>query len=401
MAVIKLIDAALRFQGEAGRFAYLAPLYKQAKAVAWDYLKHYARMIPETEINESELWVQFPNGARVRLFGADNPDSLRGLYLDGVVLDEVAQMKPEVWGEIVQPTLADRRGWALFIGTPKGINLFSDVYFSAQANDDWYAGLWGVYDTDALAPEEIEAQRQSMTEMQFAQEFLCDFGASSDNVLIPFTAATEACARVITPDQIAHAPRIVGVDVARQGGDRTVIFKRQGLQAFTPKVMIGADAMAVAAAVLQVIRDWEPDAVFIDGSGGYGAGVIDRLRQLNENPIEIQFGGKPLDGRMANKRTEMWWNMAEWVKGSGALPRGVPALLTDLCAPTYDYANSANKIALESKDKIRSRINVSPDMGDALALTFAYPVAPRGINGARASASQSMTQDYDPYARLG
>ena len=125
--IVHLILQAHKSKLKRPRFAYIAPFYRQAKTIAWDYLKHYGRMVPALRISESELWVEFANQARVRLFGADNPDALRGQYFDGAVLDEVAQMRPAVWGEIVRPALADRRGWAVFIGTPKGQNLFFRV----------------------------------------------------------------------------------------------------------------------------------------------------------------------------------------------------------------------------------------------------------------------------------
>src|SRR5690606_9719062 len=127
MAVMRLIAAALANERQSPRYAYIAPQLNQAKDVAWTYLKHYGLKVPGASVNESELCVEFPNGARVRIYGADNPDRLRGIYLDGVVLDEVADMKPEVWDEVVLPTLTDRQGWALFIGTPKGVNRFSEM----------------------------------------------------------------------------------------------------------------------------------------------------------------------------------------------------------------------------------------------------------------------------------
>ncbi|MBQ9406732.1 MAG: DEAD/DEAH box helicase family protein, partial [Desulfovibrio sp.] len=112
--------------------AYIAPLRTQAKAIAWRELKRWSATIPGRVVNESDLFVEFAQSdgttARVRLFGADNPDALRGQYFDYVVLDEVAQMRPETWEEVVRPTLSDRHGGALFIGTPQGINLFSQLY---------------------------------------------------------------------------------------------------------------------------------------------------------------------------------------------------------------------------------------------------------------------------------
>src|SRR5690606_32193230 len=104
-----------------------------------------------------------------------------------------------------------------------------------------------------------------------------------------------------------HAPKVIGVDVARYGDDRTVIVKRQGLASFAPIIMRGADAMAVASRVAALKAEWDADAVMVDGTGGYGAGVIDRLRQLGHHVLEVQFGGKPTDPRFANKRTEIFW----------------------------------------------------------------------------------------------
>ena len=116
-----LIVKALTEGKADGRYAYLAPYYAQAKSIAFDYLMRFSEPV-RVNHNVSELWVELINGARIRLFGADNADSLRGLYLDGVVLDEFADMKPSIWGAVLRPLLSDRRGWAVFIGTPKGHN---------------------------------------------------------------------------------------------------------------------------------------------------------------------------------------------------------------------------------------------------------------------------------------
>ena len=117
--VNELIKAALTFPGTDGRFGYVAPFYSQAKAVAWDYAKRFSAVVPGLQINESELRITYPNGSSIRLFGADNADSLRGLYFDGLVADEYGDWKPSVWGYVIRPALADRGGWAIIIGTPK------------------------------------------------------------------------------------------------------------------------------------------------------------------------------------------------------------------------------------------------------------------------------------------
>ena len=194
LSVNHLIKQAMLCSKPRGLFAYVGPLRNQAKAVAWNYLKHYSATIPLRKINEGELSISLPSnatpsGSVIRIFGADNPDALRGLYFDGIILDEVAQMKPEVWFETVQPALSDRQGWALFIGTPKGINLFSDLYEQAaerQARGDsnWLALSFPVTETNALPESEVARLREELSDNVFRQEMLCDFSASSDNVLI-------------------------------------------------------------------------------------------------------------------------------------------------------------------------------------------------------------------------
>jgi hypothetical protein len=375
LAIMKLIDAALCCTRERGQYAYIAPQLKQAKGLSWDYLKSYSLKIPGTEVNESELWVRFPNGARIRLFGADNPDSLRGYYFDGAVVDEVAQMKRELWGEILIPALSDRQGWVLFIGTPKGMNLFSELYFAALANEaEWFHGCYTHLDTKALPDSEVEKMRREMTPNQFRQEMMCDFGASSDDNLIPQELAREAVSRKVTFQQIEHAPKILGVDVAWDGGDRCVIFKRQGLATFEPVVRQGIPEKSFSAVVTGIIDVWQPDAVFVDITGGYGGEVLSRIRDSGFSAIGVKFSeGAYEDDKFLNLRAEMWFKMMTWLKDGGALPND-PGLIQELCAPTYDNNNAAAKLQLEAKKKIKERLGFSPDKADALALTFAQPV---------------------------
>jgi Terminase large subunit, T4likevirus-type, N-terminal len=375
LAILRLIDAALRLTRPMGRYGYIAPQLKQAKRIAWRYLKFYARKIPGTSVNEGELWIEFANGARIQVLGADRPDTIRGDYFDGVVIDEVAQIKPQLWGEVVRPMLADRLGWALFIGTPKGINLFSQVYYKALADPEWFARVFTCYDTDALAPEEIAAMRREMSELEFRQEMLCDFTASAANTLISIEDAQAATQRVLDDKLYHYAPKILGVDVAWQGGDRSVMIGRQGLQAFAPTVKQGIPEKTFASLIAQKIEDFEPAMVFVDNTGGYGGEVVSRLRDLGHKNVQgIVFSWKASSERFFNLRAEMWFKMAEWVKQGAALPND-SALISEMCAPTYSHDNISNRLKLESKDEIRERLGVSPDIADALALTFAMPVA--------------------------
>ncbi|MBE6441855.1 MAG: hypothetical protein E7022_05915 [Desulfovibrio desulfuricans] len=180
-AVNDLIRAALSSTRNDWRAAYAAPFYSQAKQVAWDYIKRFAAPVPGVKFNESELRVDFPNGARIRLYGTDNADALRGLYLDDLVLDEPADMVRSVWTQVLRPMLADRQGRALFCGTPHGTeNLFYDVW--QQAGDDT-SGLWSRFrfpasETGYLPAAELEAARRAMDAAEYAQEFECSFAAA-------------------------------------------------------------------------------------------------------------------------------------------------------------------------------------------------------------------------------
>lgn len=161
-----------------GRFAYVAPFYAQAKDVAWEYLKHYTAPILADAPNESELRVDLVNGARIRLYGADNADRLRGLGFDGLIADEFGDWRAGVWSEILRPALADRQGRVTFIGTPKGKNEFFDLWQLAQKSDAWFNVELKASETGLLPQEELDDAREAMTRDQYEQEFECSFDAS-------------------------------------------------------------------------------------------------------------------------------------------------------------------------------------------------------------------------------
>jgi hypothetical protein len=179
-AVNELLIRALYTQKENGRYAYIAPYYRQAKDTAWTYLKQAAQPFVASlkEIRESELRVRLINGSWITLYGADNPDALRGIYLDGVVLDEFGDARPSLWGEVVLPTLADRQGWALFIGTPKGKNHFYQVCEKAKHTDGWFYKELKASTSGILPEKELAALREIMSEEQYEQEMNCSFTAA-------------------------------------------------------------------------------------------------------------------------------------------------------------------------------------------------------------------------------
>lgn len=170
--------AALVTQRKDWRGAYIAPFYRQAKAVAWDYFKRYSAVIPGIAVNESELRIDYPNGSRIQLFGADNADALRGLYFDDLIADEYGDWKPSVWNYVIRPALADRQGRAIIIGTPKGRNQFHDAYQRAQGDPDSLALMVSAASSGILPASELDALRREMTDDAWRQEMECDFDAA-------------------------------------------------------------------------------------------------------------------------------------------------------------------------------------------------------------------------------
>jgi len=176
--VNELIRRACACDKPNPRFAYIAPQLNQAKDIAWSYLRQDSAFIPGVKINESELWVELPGGARIRIYGADNPDRLRGIYLDGAVLDEFGDMDPTVWTQVIRPALSDRKGWAIFIGTPKGKNTFHKLWVAAEDDDDWFRLSLRASETGLLDQKELADARKMMSDDEYAQEYECSFEAA-------------------------------------------------------------------------------------------------------------------------------------------------------------------------------------------------------------------------------
>jgi hypothetical protein len=174
-AINQLIHSALKCGNDNPRYAYIAPTYGQAKRIAWDYLEQFTRPL-DAKLNVSELKADF-FGRRIQLYGSDNPDSLRGQYFDGVVIDEIADQDPKIWNEIIRPALADRKGFALFLGTPKGRNHFADFRDRAASSSDWSLLEFKASQTGILDSGELESARKEMGDDKYSQEFECSFSA--------------------------------------------------------------------------------------------------------------------------------------------------------------------------------------------------------------------------------
>ncbi len=177
-AINDLIRSCFEIDRPNVRVAYIAPYLSQAKAVAWDYALEFTRDIPEIKVNHSELRIDFLNGARFRLFGADNYNAMRGLYFDAVVLDEMADFPASAWSNVIRPALADRRGSATFISTPKGKNEFWELWHEAQDDPNWFTAMLKASATSILDQEELDEARRTMGDDRYEQEFECSFEAA-------------------------------------------------------------------------------------------------------------------------------------------------------------------------------------------------------------------------------
>ncbi len=267
--------------------------------------------------------------------------------------------------------------------------------------------VWNVIEITA---DPDDPNRTSRVSVEFAREQIAQYGRdnpwvlvrifgqfppSSFNALLGPDDVAAAMRRKYQEHDIQQSARILGVDVAREGDDASVIFPRQGLVAFNPHVMRNVTSLIGAAQVARVWQDWNVDATFVDNTGGFGAGWIDQLAVLNRSAIPVGFAEKALDKRYFNRRAEMYFNMANWVKAGGALP-DVADLVAELTATTYTFKGDA--LLLEPKDIIKEKIGRSPDLADGLALTFAAPVIKR-VNSPLPMVGQ-RGEIYDAYAEF-
>lgn len=368
-------------------YALIGPFRNQMKKIAWEPLKYYVKNIPDIKIKENELYVEFPTkypgaaGARIYIIGADNPDSSRGPYLDGCIMDEFAQIDPEMWKQAVFPSLQDRKGFAYIIGTPKGPNFFYERYKKSQKDPEWYTALYPVTETGLFTEEEIEAFKKEMGEVEFNQEFMCDFSQAAENDLFSLELLDRAFERTLKEEDIPEdEPLIGGGDIARYGDDSTVLLRRKGLMVYPePLKWHNLNTMEVADKFINALEGPKDklDMLFSD-VGGLGAGVVDRVRQCGyDNISEVAFQGQALDNkRYENLRAEMYFKLREWLEKGGALPP-IEGLREELRQVQYKFSKRG-RILLTPKEEIKDRLGRSPDTADALALTFARPVGLKG-----------------------
>jgi len=340
-----------------------------------------------------------------------NTEAFAGLHNKGkriVLLFDEASAIPDLIWEVAEGALTDSDTqiiWAVFGNPTRNKGRFRDCFPGGKFSHRWKSRA-------------VDSREVTLTDKQQIAEWIKDYGEDSDFVrvrvrgifprvdsesFISFEVATEATSRTVMP---CTDPVIIGVDVGRFGDDPTVIYPRKGRDAVTLpiEVLFGADTMTTAARVAATYLRHRAAMVMVD-SGGVGGGVVDRLRQLRIPVMEVDFGSSPSmddinDGtKYANKRAEIWGRLREWLK-VGSIPARVhgleESLVDELTAPSYGM-NNAEAIQLESKKEMRKRGIKSPNVADALACTFAFPVYVP--SEADRELPPAYTPDFNPYSQ--
>jgi hypothetical protein len=343
---------------------YVGPTYTQTKMIAWRMLVNLLPREHITKTNESELYIRLFNGSEIFLKGSDNEDSLRGVGVSFVVLDEFALMKNTAWGEVIRPMLIDTGGRALFIGTPKGQNHFYDLFQKGiEGEENFKSFKFTSYDNPYIDPHEIEQMRQELPDNMFQQEVMCSFLVGDANMLIhPHNIES------LKGLQIASENRVLVTCDPSEGGDECVIYVLNDTEVVEEKFLHYNDTMKIAGELIAIASKHKAQAIVIDKIG-MGKGIVDRLNELLRGSIRIipiNSSEKALEeARFYNKRAEIWWTVLQKIINRElAYPKDVE-LRRQLCAVRYKVVDSTGKIQLEPKSQTKKDLGRSPDRADA------------------------------------
>lgn len=315
--------------------------------------------------------------AQAQLWSEENPDAFAGVHNPNgvtVQMDEASGIHESIWtvteGFYTEPVL--HRYWHVFSNPRRPSGAFFECFHKNR-------GFWKTASIDSRT---VEGTDKTLFEQMIAQ-----YGDDSDKVRVEvkgqfpkqgerqfMSRESVRAAMEREPQTDEYAPLILGVDVARFGDDKSVLFWRQGRDArsIPPKEYSGLSSVQLENVIAEWIEKTDPDGVCID-AGNTGAAVVDGLRARGYRVHEVWFGAKSQSDEWANVRTEIWAETRAWLPG-GCLP-DIAALETDLTAPEYDFLGRGDKVILESKESMKSRGFASPDWADALACTFAKKFA--------------------------
>ncbi|MCC8180611.1 MAG: hypothetical protein LIP23_06860, partial [Planctomycetes bacterium] len=376
-----------------------APTAHQLQDVLWREMK---RLLANMAEDERALFIATADRIQrkdatgmivARTARAENPDALQGFHAPDIlfIIDEAAGVNNAVF-EVARGALSTPSARVALTGNPTRLNGYFHAAFHA-ARDSWERLHFSCLDSRLVAPEfcaEMAAEYGEDSDV-YRIRVLGEFPRTGMFNLISLEAVEKAMNTPAPPVPSPDAPKIIGVDPAWMGQDRSAAVLRQGMSARVLFCIRGADTTRLAELVARKAEECDPDAIFVDQTG-VGAGVTDLLQRTRYPVTGIAFSQTPLQPeRFVNRRAEMWWRVREWLELGPALEAN-PDLRDDLIAPEY-CLTPVGKILLEAKADMRKRGLASPDLGDALALTFAMPVRP----APRAEAAASDDGGYNVY----
>lgn len=359
----------------------------------WQTERIFAKEHPATWFMAARSW---PKSADVTQLG----NTLAGLHSDYImfVIDESGSIPTPILLSAEAALASCKEGHIVQAGNTNSLE--GALYDACVTNKH----LWRVV---LITGDPDNPMRSPRVSIEWARQLIATYGrespfvkvmvlgewpSASINALIGADEVESAMRRTYRQADIDHAARILGVDVARQGDDASVIFPRQGLVAFPPHVMRNVTGIVGAGQVARTWTDWDVDAVFIDNTGGFGSSWIDQLSTLNRTAIPIGFAERAQSKRYYNRRAEMYMNAVEWIRAGGALPN-VPELVGELTAQTYTFKGDA--LLLEPKELIKTKLGRSCDLSDGFVLTFAEPVQRKQVN---ILPTRERATSYDPFA---
>ena len=356
--------------------------------------RFYAKEAPEQWALSRRTW---PKGGSPDEQGA----TLSGLHSVSVAsfIDESGNIPPTVL-RAAEQALADNPRFGKIIQAGNPISLSGMLYAAAVKLRDQWAVIKVTNDpTDANRAQRGDIEWAKKQIAQYGREnpwvqsyILGQFPAEAMTALLSITDIERAMERHYDPRDVALAQRRIGVDAARFGDDKWVLFPRAGLVAYNPVDMRNPRSHEVAARVALAKARFGSEREYFDDTGGFSAGAIDALIQAGHSPYPVNFSGRADDARYLNKRAEMWFRMSEWVKRGGALPPGAAELVDELITPEFTYVGG--KFAIEPKENIKKRLGRSPNYADALALTFAEAEAPAGAGRVGKAITEAVEESH-------
>lgn len=382
-AAVSITEDNLRsnFWKEMGRWMDISKLLSR--------LFVYTRERIFAKDHPSDWWIMarsFPQKADKATLGR----TLAGIHAPYMlfILDETGEMPPEILQAAEQALSTGQ--WCKIIQAGNPMSLDGTLHKACVEQSHLWQPPFG--QTITITGDPDDPNRSNRINIKWAKEQIALYGRTnpwvmysilgefppvSVNKLIGPEEVKEAMGRAYQEADISNSDKRYGIDVARFGDDRSVICKRQGLVVHGFIELRNARTNEIADKVVFNDSDYNSDLMAVDDTGGYGSGVIDQLLLLGKSPLAINFASSAVDSEhFYNRRTEIWWNMAQWIKRGGQLPADIPGLSDELCAATYIFQNG--KIRLEEKAQMKIKLNGrSPDLADALALTFCVPDASR------------------------